>query len=279
MDAAADEMPPLERSLPLMTPRRDSGDSVRDLLDVLPVVDNVYHHLAFTRPLVDALVAEVRRIAPAGRVLVVGPNELLAQVLVKLGYEVDLWVVDGLPLSDQALNHASRRGGLEQILGSPADQPADMVVVPYVAEAASIELPELLKLLRVHMRASGSLIVACRQPGELQHRLHRILRTLHAVGPQESVLPPSPTWPNLPARRRLTGHDFAIAGGGLFQVARTELILDHRACMTSEALSLWKWLAKEGLHAAKVAVPAFRDCALVTLVTSTSRPSGPRRSA
>ena len=272
------DVPSLERILPLTIPRGEVGAAAQDLLDVLPVVDNVYHHLAFTRPLVDALVTEVRRIAPVGRVLVIGPNELLAQVLIKLGYDVDLWVVDGLPLSDDALGYATRCGSLEQILGSSAGQLADVIVVPYIAEAAAIEPRELLNVFRANMRNSGSLVMACRQPGELRHRLHRILRALHVVGAQESALPPSPTWPKLPAMRRLTSRDLALAGTGMLSVARSELVIDHRACMTSEALSLWKWLAKEGLHAAKVAVPAFRDCTVVTLVSSTST-SSPRQSS
>ena len=52
-------------------------DLVQGVLDHLPVTDFVYHHLAFTRPLVDTLVREVQRTS-ARRVLVIGPNELLA---------------------------------------------------------------------------------------------------------------------------------------------------------------------------------------------------------
>jgi hypothetical protein len=265
--------------VPPVIHRMAVGDTVQDLLDVLPIVDSVYHHLAFTRPLVDALVAAVRRSGPTGRVRVIGPNELLAQALITLGYDVDLWVLNGLPLSEEVIAGASRRGSLEDVLGAPADKLADVIVAPYIAEAAALAPVELLKVLKAGLREAGTLIVACRQPRELRHRLYGVLRAMNAVGPEESVLPPSPTWPALPARRLLTSRDLTVAAAGLFSVTRSELVNDHRACMTSEALSLWKWIAKEALHAAKQAVPGFRDCALVTLVSSTSTTAPAPRSA
>ena len=249
------------------------GNIVQGVLDVLPVTDNIYHHLAFTRPLVDALVGEVRRAGPTGRVLVIGPNELLPQVLVELGYEVDLWVLDGLPLSEGIRRRASRCGPLDEIIGATAAHRADVVLVPYVAEAAGLEPSQLLRALSTHVKRSGRVVMVCRQPGELRRRLRGALRKVKATIPSDDIFPLSPTWPTLPSRRLLTSRDLARAGGGQFRVVRAEMVIDHRAYMTTEALTVWKWVLKEVLHLAKSAVPRLRDCTMVTLVpTSDARP-------
>ena len=193
MDTGVAEKQAPERRLPAVVRRETVGDCVQGLLDVLPVIDSVYHHLAFTRPLVDALVAAVQRVGPTGRVLVIGPNELLAQALGALGYDVDLWVVDGLPLSEEVLHRASRCGSLEQVLAGPAAHPADVVVAPYIAEAAAAEPVELLNVLRSQVREGGSLIMACRQPGELRRRLRMILKAKNVARARQGDLPPSPT--------------------------------------------------------------------------------------
>jgi hypothetical protein len=235
------------------------------VLDLLPVTDNVYHHLAFTRPLVDAIVAEIRQVEPTGRVLVIGPNELLPRVLIGLGYEVDLWVLEGLPLSEDVRRLASRCGSLDEILESPAIRRADVIVVPYVAEAAELEPSQLLMRLSAHLNRGGRIVMASRQPGELRRRLQWLRRAKLPMASGDPY-PLSPTWPILPPRRLLTAADLARAGDAQFRVARSRLVVDHRACITIEALGLPKWLLKECLYLAKVAVPGFRDCTLVTLV-------------
>jgi hypothetical protein len=245
-----------------------TADRVQDVLDVLPVTDNVYHHLAYTRPLVDALVDEVRRHTRTGRVLVIGPNELLPQVLIHLGYEVELWVLDGLPLSEVLQRRASRFAALDDVLSSPADQPADVILAPYVAEATALDPGRLLVVLGASLQQSGRLVMVSRQPGELTRRLRTALSKSYAGARDDRAPAPSPTWPALPARRVITKRDLIQAGGGRFTTERLSLVTDHRACLTTQALSLPKWLGKEAIQLAKHAVPAFRDCWFASFVTS-----------
>jgi hypothetical protein len=255
-------------------PRFRVEELVSSVLDVLPITDTVYHHLAFTRPLVDALVRATYQATPIGRVLVIGPNDLLPQALMELGYEVDLWVVDGFPLSDSNLRWASRQGPLDTIIEILPKHRADLVLVPYAAEAASLEPAELLRTLRPHVREGGYLVMACRQPGDIRRRLRKILLKERSGTPLDDTFPPSPTWPALPARRLLTGEDVVRASSGQFKVVRSQFVIDHRAYITTEAMGLWRWLLKVGLHLAKVAVPRFRDCTLVTLTTIGEAPPG-----
>ncbi len=238
------------------------ADLVQSVLDVLPVTDFVYHHLAFTRPLVDALVREVARSHPR-RVLVVGPNELLAAVLIDIGFEVELWILDGLPLSDELQRRASRRGSLDEVLSS-ADMGADVVVAPYVVEAAELEPVDSLRILGRSLAPGGSLIVAARNPGEPKRRW-RGNRTDAA----RTDLPPSPAWPRLPARRALAIGELIEAGraAGLDAV-RAVHVTDHHAFLATEPLSVARWAAKRGMYIAKRTVPALRDCSLVTYVSS-----------
>src|SRR5262245_8226050 len=142
--------------------------TVQDVLDVVPVTDTVYDHLAFTRPLVDALVRAVRSVSPAGRVLVIGPNELLPAVLTDLGYDVDLWVVDGLPLSATSMRMASRAGPVEDLLVADGGPLADLVVAPYLLESVREEPDQALSAIGRNVKPGGYLVVACRQPGELR---------------------------------------------------------------------------------------------------------------
>jgi hypothetical protein len=239
-----------------------SSKIVREVLDVLEVTDSVYHHLAYTRPMVEVLVTEVGRIAPAGRVLIIGPNELLPAVLIKLGYEVDLWVLDGLPLSDELRRRASRSGTVDEVVDS-VGPPVDIVVVPYTVEAASLEPSALLTRLAGNLSEEGWMVVASRQPGELRRRL----RARGWAG-YEGILPPSPTWPALPLRRLLTARTLAGAVAGNFRVVRARLVIDHREYLAVEALSVFRWLKRKLAHLVKLAVPQFRDCVVVTMVRS-----------
>jgi hypothetical protein len=241
-------------------------DYVQSVLDTLPVTDTVYHHLAFTRPLVDALVGAVRLAVPAGRVLVIGPNELLPRVLVEFGYDVDLWVPDGLPLSQEMQRLASRKGALDDILGIARDHSFDVIVVPYVAEAVTIDPARLLLTLSGHLKSDGFVVLACRQPGELRRRLREAFRKVDSPTKPANVYPLSPTWPAPPAKRLLTKNDLAHAGAGRFRVVAAELIIGHRAYLTTEPLGVWKWIVRVALHLTKVAVPTFRDSAMFVLV-------------
>lgn len=241
---------------------RRSKAIVQEVLDVIQVTDSVYHHLAYTRPLVEVLVGEVRRILPAGRVLVIGPNELLPAVLDKLGYEVDLWVLDGLPLSDELRRRASRSGAADEVAAT-VGPPADVVVVPYMVEAASLEPSVLLTRLAGNLTEAGWIVVASRQPGELRRRL----RAKGWAG-FEVILPPSPTWPALPLQRLLTARALAQAAAGEFRVVRAKLVIDHREYLAVEPLSIFRWLKRKLAYLVKVAMPQVRDCVVVTMVRS-----------
>jgi hypothetical protein len=258
----------LRRQVPSEGSADGLEETIQGVLDLLPVTDTIYHHLAFTRPLVDGLARAVREATPAGRVLIIGPNDLLPQALLKLGYEVDLWIVNGLPLSSVNFPLASRRGPLDEILLAAPERQADVVVIPYAAEASELEPAALLQRLADSVRRGGYLILASRQPGDLRRRVRRALRKIRGTAPPDDAFPPSPTWPALPARRLLRKQDWATVCEGQFRMVRSRFVNDQRAHITTEALGVWRWLLKGGLHFAKASVPGFRGCVVVTLLRS-----------
>ena len=236
-----------------------AGTHVQRVLDALPVTDFVYHHLAYTRPLVDAVVEEVQRVDGGGRVIVVGPNELLPAVLVDLGYEVELWVLEGLPLSQSLTPLAVRTGPLDEVLAIPPQRRAAVLLAPYAIEAAAADPEAVIDQLAANVEPGGHLIAAVRRPGEM-------LRRIRGTSRGDTLLPPSPSWPRLPARRLPTARELAAAGRGAIAVERIREVKDHRAYLRSEAMKVPRWAAKAGVSLAKSVVPSLRDCTLITYV-------------
>src|SRR5262245_14161140 len=178
--------------LPLSWRRERTGELVQRILDNLPVTDTVFHHLAFTRPLVDALVEAVRAARSSGRVLVIGANDLLPQALIQLGYDVELWIISGLPLSRSNHRQGSSQGTIDEVLQWKQGEKFDIVVAPYAAEAAKQELGEVLGTLSDRVRAGGHIILASRQPGELRRRVRATLRLAGLETRPDPIFPPSP---------------------------------------------------------------------------------------
>ena len=250
-------------------PRRPpEGELVTRILDVLPVTDRVFHDLRHTQPLVLALVQRVRRLRAAGRILIVAPNITLTRALLELGYQVELWQVDGGTLTDDLSELVVDRGPLDALLARPADADRyDVIILPYVLEAAAQHPAHVMDALRQRLHPGGALLVAYRQAGSLSNRMRGAAGLPTLPDPVFASNEMSFSWPALPACRTFGPSEltaWALRTG--FQVIQQEPVLDRRAAMVSDAMGLASWLSAVGTHAIKAALPAFRDCVIATLV-------------
>ena len=243
----------------LVEPGLGSGELVRCTLDLLEVTDRVYHELRRTVPLVTALVEEVRRLPGPLRVVAIAPNELLLKVLAGLGHRVEVWRVDPAVLGEEAAALTTRRGSLDKVLAE-APPPADLLLLPYVLEAAAEEPARVLRRLGV----DGRLVVACRHSGALIYRRR-------AIAGRPLLDPPAPPrislgWPDLPPRRVIARGDLAaLAAEAGLVLERQRLVIDRTATSAVQAMSLSAYLGARLKHLAKHLVPPWRDCIVATL--------------
>lgn len=243
-----------------------------DVLNELAVTDSVFHALAHTLPLTEALVERVRRLRPGGRVLAIAANELLVEALDRLGYDLELWHVPAGSMSDELRARAARNGSLDELLEAPAGT-WDLVVLPFVLEACAEHPVQVLERLAGRLAPGGSIVAAYRQSGAIEHRLRAALGRPALLDP---VLHPphvSLSWPALVARRGVGPaelHGWAARAG--LEVEAADLVLERRATVPVEAMSLAGWLKAQALHLAKRRLPAVRDCVVATLTPHPVQP-------
>src|SRR2546423_10789624 len=182
--------------------RPPEGELVTRILDVLPVTDRVFHDLRLTEPLVLALVQRVRRLRTAGRILIVAPNITLTRALLELGYQVELWQVDGGTLTDDLAELVVDRALLDALLARPADADRyDVIILPYVLEAAAQHPAHVMDALRQRLHPGGALLLAYRQAGSLSNRIRGAAGRPTLPDPVFGSNGMSFSWPAPPARR------------------------------------------------------------------------------
>lgn len=240
---------------------------VQQLTEDLAVTDRVYHELKYTQPLVADFVARVRRRLPSGRILIVAPNITLAHALLQLGYQVELWQVPSGTLTEGLETYVTRRASLGDLLEEyQLGALYDMIILPYCLEAAPLHPVTVLARLRPHLRKGGRLILAYRHAGALANRVRALAG--RSISPDPIVERPLPTlsWPSL-VRHRLFGPDelrsWCLQAG--YRVAAQAFVLDHRATVSVEAMSIGPWLKTRAARVLKVALPAVRDCVVAEL--------------
>ncbi len=143
---------------------------VRDTLDDLEVTDTVFHDLAFTLPLTAILIDKISARPHDDRVLLIGPNVALAKVLVAEGRDVSIWHVPGVALTEDLGDRVTRKGTLDALLdpvGAGIDTAGsfDVIVAPYVIDAATAEPAVALATLHAIVAPTGVILVAVRRGG------------------------------------------------------------------------------------------------------------------
>lgn len=250
-----------------MSVRRPEADRLLDdVLNDLKVTDRVFHGLKQSMPLVRRLVETIERVAPEGRVLVIGSNTLLARALVELGHPTQLWQVPEGSLAGELKPRVARMAPLEELLagGSPPGS-FDIIVLPYILEAAEEEPGAVLSRLREQLAPEGRVLVASASAGRLIYRLRALMGRSQLQPSQESA-PVSLSWPSLPVRRLIDPSNLRHwAGQAGFQVEEQGLMMDRYATMPIEAMRVKDWVLAEGTHLVRRSIPALRDCLVATL--------------
>jgi len=212
--------------------RRFVRATVDEIHDRLQVTDRVWHHIDYTRPLVveltDCLLAT--RQAPA-RLLVIGGDSLLAYVLLKLGYHVDLWNFPEGHLTDDLLDRVEKTISTEQLAAgdfSIDGRSYDAILVPLVLESLPGDAPAFLSRLRYGLVPDGSLILATANASRLDLRLLALLgRSMAHAYPKSHV---SFSFPPLPRLRYYNAQELrAVTRTAGLWTRESRFILSHRA--------------------------------------------------
>ena len=133
-----------------------SDDIVYRVLDELSVTDTVYHDLAYTRPLIVHLLDAVTGRPQRGRTLLVGPNIALAQALVDKDWPIEIWHVPGVTITEDMRANVTRVGDLDTLFGEDvSDDTYDVIVLPFVLDAALADPSALLRTVRRMTRPTG----------------------------------------------------------------------------------------------------------------------------
>lgn len=243
----------------------ETSSFLDEVMDGLAVTDRVFHGLKQTFPLVNYLLDRIRQVPSANRILVVGPNTLLAKALQESGYSVELWQVPSGSLTGDLKSLVARWAPLDDLMDRvEAAGLFDVIVLPYILEAASEEPDAVLTRLRAGLSPGGRILVASASAGRLIYRLRAVLgrSQLQPGGPP----PVSLSWPSLPVRRLLDPSSLGHwAGNAGFQITKYDLIMDRDATMPIDAMRVKDWLLAEGTHLIRSTVPGLQDCLFATL--------------
>jgi len=238
-----------------------------NVLNELQVTDRVFHALKQTMPLVEELVATVRELAGEGRILVVGSNSLLATALHDLGYQIELWHLPGADLTGAMKRFVSRTGDLDALLTPPESAPAfDIIVLPYVLEAASESPALVLSRLRSLLRPGGCVLIASASVGRLLYRLRGLTGRSQLPEAEREQTTVSLSWPALAPQRTVDRWELGRwARRGGFAVEKLAPVMDTNATNPIVAMRLQDWLIANAAYIVRSNFPALRDCLVATL--------------
>lgn len=239
--------------------RSDVGATIDPVMDSLAVTDRVYFHLKWTEPLVAELVRRAVAVKGAGKLLLICPNETLARVLIKLGYDADIWQVPHAIFSPQLREQAVKSAALDELLAAPAPVGGyDLIVMPFVLEAAGEDPTAVLSTLANCLKQDGVLLVAVRLPRPGRKVLQPALASL--------------SWPLLPATRTVTVPEiFSASRQAGLKVTRGNHVISRTATISSQPMALAEWLRAVAVHQAKRLFPGWRDCYVATLTGAATR--------
>jgi hypothetical protein len=181
-------------------------------------------------------------------------------VLIRLGYETDLWQVPNAVITDELRTRVTRTAPLDDLLRSVTPtEPYEVIVLPYVVEAAREEPAVLLSRLAGWLGPEGAMVAGIRLR-VAESRLGRIQR---AGRPAAFSL----SWPTLPAVRTPEFDEvrawFALAG---LHVREGGHVIDRTATVPIRAMTIRNWFAALTAHYIRLAVPGMRDCYAATLL-------------
>lgn len=251
--------------------RRPTASSARAfverVLDELEVAERAYHHLDFALPLVaDLLLRTLRRVEPGDRVLLIGGSTLLAESLLRSGFDLDIWQFPNAHMTDGAKTRIQRtiRGETLSSLEPPETQ-YDLIILPLVLEAVNDAPAEFLQTLRKALAPDGALLVATANQSRLDVRLAALFGG--SLMPEQGTGDVSLGWPALSVRRHYHRDELvAVARQGGFRVERCEYTVGQHPFLHMELLNVHEYAARKLRQLVSTSIPPLRDV-LVTELT------------
>jgi hypothetical protein len=247
-------------------PDKVADGFVKTVLDDLEVAERAYHHLDFSRPLVTALVSRARRLVePGDRVLLVGGSTLLAECLLGLGFDLDVWQFPNAHMTQAAKARVTRT--IQEDTLADIDMPErefKLAVVPMVIEAMDDGGEALLRKLRKSLASDGVLIVATANQSRLDVRLAALRgRSMMSRKKGGEV---SLGWPALSTRSHHQKGDLvAVARRAGYRVGHLSYAVAWQPFLHMELLSVHEYALRKFGQAVSSSVAPCRDVVIAEL--------------
>ncbi len=245
--------------------RADIHRFAEDVLDDLEVVERAYHHLNFSMPLTTDLLRRAKYAArPGDRVLLIGGTTLLAEGLVRLGFELDIWQFSGSYLTDAMQARVYRRIGASDLDAmSAVERRYDLMIAPLVIEALAAP-EEFLRGLRRSVAPGGRLLLATANQSRLDVRLAALRGKPFMPRADAETL--SLSWPALRTVRHYHRDEVrAISQLAGFDVRACTYVASERAFLEMEPLNLQDYAARKVRQSVMRGVPSLRDVLVLEL--------------
>jgi hypothetical protein len=239
---------------------------VERVLDDLEVTERAYHHLNFSLPLVADLVHRARQTTEAGaRVLLVGGNTLLAEVLVRLGYRLDIWQFSQAYMTDAMKPLVTRRVSAETLDSlEPTDERYELIIAPLVVEALSGPLDAFLRRLRYALSSDGRVLIATSNQARLDSRIAAM--TGRPMTPKAEATAVSLSWPAIPTVHELHVSELRSAGQSAgFHTRECDHVVSERAFLEMEPLNAFDYARRKLRGAVMQSLPRSRDVLVAEL--------------
>lgn len=244
----------------------EADEFVKEILDRLEVAERAYHHLDFSRPLVTALVAAAaRRIEPGDRVLLIGGSTLLAECLLDLDADLEVWQFPTAHMTPAAKERVTRTVCEESLGDIDVPEAAfKLAIVPLVIETLEDGGETLLRKLRKSLASDGAMILASVNQSRLDVRIAALLgRSMIARNKGGDV---SLGWPVLSTRSHLQKSDvIAVARRAGYRVERSSYAVAWQPFLHMELLNLHEYGLRKLRQAVSSSLAACRDVVIAEI--------------
>lgn len=245
---------------------KQTDEFVKTILDGLEVAERAYHHLDFSRPLVTALVARAsRRLEPGDRVLLIGGSTLLAECLLGLQYDLDIWQFSNAHMTPAAKARVRKTVDEDTLADVEVqDREYKLIILPLVIESMEDGGQALLKRLRNCLAPDGAVIVATANQSRLDVRVAALLgRSMMSLTKGGDV---SLGWPALSTRSHHQRSDVvALARRSGYRVERSSYAVAWQPFLHMELLSLHEYGLRKLRQAVSTSVTTCRDVVIVEM--------------
>ncbi len=240
---------------------------LEDLLDEMALTDREYHHLDLSIPLTAAIIGAVLRSGQRHeKVLLVGGTSLLAEALLRLDVELEIWRLPHSMLSAASETRVSRQvtpdclSDVEFAHGSYG-----LVILPFVVESIADSARVFLRRVRDSLQDGGQIVLATRNQARMDSRLAALVGR---PAPQRRAAGSmSLSWPAQATQTEYHKHELVeLARGAALRVERCSFVDGARLFLELEPMTIESYTARKLGQAARRLQPSMRDTILFQLV-------------